>query len=427
MKLRRWLRRFLVLTFGVLLILLLAPEWPAFANDSYRLQTIIGQRYFDFVLWEAQAFAAKGQAILTGDQRYIDEATRKQIVLDYLDDIARAQQLESQITAIYADPEVPDPNEATLALQEQLGSVEARIAQRQVLAEAIVQEQVGAVLADEGFALFGSAFPPVLMHMTELPLVLVTSHRDRIEKVNQISLVPGVDTPARDEMETAVFDDLNLAALIVPIGGAGTFPSMIIETSSINYLADVTAHEWAHHWLTLRPLGLMYPFDPEVRIINETVASIVEREIGPLIIERFYPEFLAPKVSLDTTPANPDTDAPPPFDFRAEMAQTRVRVDELLAEGRVEDAEAYMEARRQHFVANGYRIRKLNQAYFAFYGAYAAEPGGAQGGNPIGPMLRDIRAQSTSLRDFLEAVAPITSFADLEAVHARVTGTEAVQ
>jgi hypothetical protein len=32
-------------------------------------------------------------------------------------------------------------------------------------------------------------------------------------------------------------------------------------------------------------------------------------------------------------------------------------------------------------------------------------------------MLRDIRAHSSSIRDFLERVAPIGSFADLERVH----------
>jgi hypothetical protein len=103
------------------------------------------------------------------------------------------------------------------------------------------------------------------------------------------------------------------------------------------------------------------------------------------------------------------------------MAKTRIKVDELLAEGKIDEAEAYMEERRQFFVEQGYRIRKLNQAYFAFYSAYAAEPGGAQGSNPIGPMLRDIRDQSPSIRAFLDTVSPITSFADLQGIHKQVT------
>ena len=80
-----------------------------------------------------------------------------------------------------------------------------------------------------------------------------------------------------------------------------------------------------------------------------------------------------------------------------------------------------MEERRQFFVQQGYGIRKLNQAYFAFYSAYAAEPGGAQGSNPIGPMLRDIRDQSPSIHAFLNTVSPITSLSDLEEIHEQVT------
>jgi hypothetical protein len=76
-----------------------------------------------------------------------------------------------------------------------------------------------------------------------------------------------------------------------------------------------------------------------------------------------------------------------------------------------------MEERRKLFVANGYHIRKLNQAYFAFYGAYADQPGGATGSDPIGPLLRDIRQHSNSVYQFLDRVGSIGSFADLEQLH----------
>ena len=70
------------------------------------------------------------------------------------------------------------------------------------------------------------------------------------------------------------------------------------------------------------------------------------------------------------------------------MHETRVNVDEMLADGQVAEAENYMEARRQFFWENGYHIRKLNQAYFAFHGAYADQPGGAAGAaDPVGPAV----------------------------------------
>jgi hypothetical protein len=79
----------------------------------------------------------------------------------------------------------------------------------------------------------------------------------------------------------------------------------------------------------------------------------------------------------------------------------------------VEEAEDYMEERRQFLWDNGYRIRKLNQAFFAFYGAYADTPG-EQGNNPIGPALLALRDNSTTLRDFLDRVSPITTLEDLQ-------------
>jgi hypothetical protein len=73
-----------------------------------------------------------------------------------------------------------------------------------------------------------------------------------------------------------------------------------------------------------------------------------------------------------------------------------------------------MEQRRQLFWDNGYPIRKLNQAYFAFYGAYADIPGGAAGEDPVGPAVRQLRAQSDSLGAFLRRIAQMTSFRQLQ-------------
>ncbi|MEZ4715811.1 MAG: hypothetical protein R2851_06945 [Caldilineaceae bacterium] len=62
---------------------------------------------------------------------------------------------------------------------------------------------------------------------------------------------------------------------------------------------------------------------------------------------------------------------PTPFDFRTEMRRTRLMVDRLLADPITRRGRRpYMEQQRQQFVANGYPIRKLNQAYFAFHGSY---------------------------------------------------------
>ena len=135
-------------------------------------------------------------------------------------------------------------------------------------------------------------------------------------------------------------------------------------------------------------------------------------------MQRYYPELVdasSPPLQLASDKsASPHPEGEtPPFDFRAEMHTTRVTADQLLAEGKIKQAEAYMEARRQLFWENGYAIRKLNQAYFAFYGAYADVPGGAAGEDPVGPAVRALREQSASLADFVNRISWMTSFDQL--------------
>jgi len=207
---------------------------------------------------------------------------------------------------------------------------------------------------------------------------------------------------------------------VVPIGGVGVYPTMVMETTDLRWTLDTIAHEWTHNYLNLRPLGLNYGTTPELRTMNETTASIAGGEVGTYVIQKYYPEMLASSQSgslilLDQAflPSN-RFDDPPPFDFRAEMHETRVTADEMLAQGKIDEAEAYMETRRQLFWENGYLLRKLNQAYFAFHGAYADVPGGAAGEDPVGPAVRALREQSDSLEDFINTIAWMTSFEELQ-------------
>jgi hypothetical protein len=101
------------------------------------------------------------------------------------------------------------------------------------------------------------------------------------------------------------------------------------------------------------------------------------------------------------------------------MRETRVNVDDSLSEGKIEQAETYMELRRRFLWDNGYQIRKLNQAYFAFHGAYADQPGGAAGDDPVGEAVRALRAHSESLADFLDRIAWMWSFDQLKSAVAQ--------
>ena len=404
-----------LLIISLVFIIIAAPEWPAFQDERFKIDSILGQRYFDFVVWEAKALLAKGEASLNGSQAYLTADSRNEVVLNYVDLMGQIRQLNAQVNLIYTDPGIDNPGDVARDHQQQVIEKRAQLTELQPVAEAIIQEQIATVLVDEGFDLFNRAWPPVQMRVTPLPNILVVSPREEIRQIYSLSLEPGLTIPDRENIESAVYDSVDLSALVVPIGGIGIYPSMIVETGNINQLMDTISHEWAHHWLTLHPLGIRYAANPALRTINETVASILGREIGARVIEQYYPEFAPPPPQPSAPAPESDPDEPVRFDFNAEMRVTRVRVDELMAAGQVDEAETYMETRRQFFWDNGFRIRKLNQAYFAFYGAYADTPG-KRGSDPIGPALVAIRDESTSLRDFMDKIASITSLEDLQSL-----------
>jgi hypothetical protein len=217
-------------------------------------------------------------------------------------------------------------------------------------------------------------------------------------------------------LEKQVENGLNMSALVVPVGGIGVYPTMVMESTNLSWLAEVISHEWIHNYLTLHPLGILYDANPEMRTINETTASIAGIELGDQLIAQYHPELVPPEVNSndqDTPPDSVDENPEPVFDYRAAMHETRVNADSMLAQGKIEEAEKYMEERRLIFIENGYSIRRLNQAYFAFYGAYADTPGGAAGEDPVGAAVRKLRAQSENLATFIKRISKVTSFEKL--------------
>jgi hypothetical protein len=104
---------------------------------------------------------------------------------------------------------------------------------------------------------------------------------------------------------------------------------------------------------------------------------------------------------------------PPEFDYVKEMRATRVETDRLLAEGKIDEAEQYMEQRRHLFVDHGFTIRRINQAFFAFYGAYVDYPG-ERGEDPVGPAVETLYSQCPSVGAFLRTVSQVGSFPQLQ-------------
>ena len=374
---------------------------------------------FDYGSWIVDALALKFSFGALNFPNYMDEQQQRQLVFQHLAQLQRLDQVRDQITSIYADPAVQNPGTASADYQAEQTALTAQINRQQPLVEAVIQHQISAVVGDLGLTLGGQPVPPLLYHVAPLPMALIVSPRQMIQQTADISVMPDLPLAEITRLEDAVARGLDVSSIIVPVGGIGVYPTMVMRTTDLNWLVEVVAHEWIHNYLTLRPVGALYYSTPEMRTINETTANIAGTEIGKAVIRRFYPEY-APARSLPV-PAEeqypgpqPEQDGPPVFDYRAEMHETRITADALLAEGKVEEAEAYMESRRQVFRDNGYRIRKLNQAYFAFYGSYADQPGGAAGIDPVGAAVRILRAQSLSLSDFLDRMTWVTSFEVLQ-------------
>lgn len=403
----------------LLLLLILVGEAPLPTQDrALRLDILSSGKTFDFVTWEITALARKAAYGLLAPQRFMAEETRSRFVLAYLDKVADAHTLSREITNIYSDPAVADPEQATAARQERLAVLREELTQQSPIAEAILGEQVSQVLADDGFGYCRQIFPPVSGTFTPLPTLLIVSPRARIESIYQNELVAGLNAAQRQTLETKIEAvEPDLSAYVTAIGGLSAYPAMLLESSSIDNIANTMTHEWTHHYLLPAPLGWYYLDADETRTINETTASLMGEWGGQEVVRRFYAPLLnRPKPLPDPlTRETQEQQGPAPFDFRAEMHETRVTVDRMLEEGQIPAAEQYMEHRRRFFVAHGYRLRRLNQAYFAFHGAYASRPGGgAAGRDPLGPAVRRLWALSETPHDFVRQISRVTTLAGVE-------------
>jgi hypothetical protein len=368
---------------------------------------------FDFAGWTLDALGVKWAQFAAGSIDYMPEAGRHDLVESYRQLLREEADWERRLAEILAAPG-STVAEGPAVIRREYEEARRREGRLEPVVEAILQEQTSLILEDLELAPGGAPIPPVAFRFSRLPLALVVSPRQIIRQDANLQISPDLGLEQQIALEAEVERSLGVSSLVVPIGGIGTYPTMVQQTESLGFVAEVVAHEWIHNYLTLRPLGIRYEATAELRTMNETTATLLGKEIGGLLIARFYPE-LAPPPALPVSPALPSEPPPglPAFDFGAEMHTTRVTVDELLAEGNVEGAGLYMEERREFFWLQGYQIRRLNQAYFAFYGAYADEPAGPAGEDPVGAAVRALWQDSASPAEFLKVMAWMDDYTDL--------------
>ncbi len=390
----------------LLLVFLSGSVVPPHRTFDYRMGAMVAGHEFSFARWEVGAITRKLDQALTGPAGSLSEGEKKALVLDYVSLIQQIGQLEWNIQQAYSAEE-KDPSAVALPLRQELANLRQRQAERQGQVEAILEEQITRILVSQDLETLSIVWPPVKFQFEQLPIYLVISPRQEIRVRKGIYLEHGLDLDVREAIEEEIDETFDVSSLTTGVGGLSAYPAMVMEVASLDYIVKVAAHEWTHGYMFFRPLGWHYDASPQMRTINETVASIVGDEIGGLVIARFYPELAPPPVEKDEEQPQPE---PAESEFSREMRRIRLTVDEMLAQGDVEGAEEYMEERRRFLVSQGYYIRKLNQAYFAFHGSYATSPTSV---DPIGEALQRLRRESVSLREFVNTVAVMSSHEEL--------------
>lgn len=392
------------------LTLLLAGSSAITAEEAgwRRLALTVAGYEFDLLPWMVNAWKMKLAASVTQPADDLTQATATTLVRQYLNNVQKIRELEEKINGLLSTRAAQAATE-TAAYQAEIARLRQEQSERRATVEQVIERQVASVLSEEGLAIAGTPLPPVKFAFVEPPRKLVVSPRQRIETIYAQMLEASMSLDQVQAIEERVHQEHNLSAYITGIGGLGAYPTMVIDSASLPWVLSTVAHEWTHNYLTFFPLGFTYGATSDNIIINETVAELVGNELGDRVLRTYYPDLAPP--SAGTMPSEEEMSEPPAFDFGAEMRETRLMVDQLLALGKVEDAERYMEARRLYFVENGYNLRVLNQAYFAFHGSYGTGPASS---SPLGPKLERLRQLTPDVKTFLAAVRSITTAAEVD-------------
>jgi hypothetical protein len=399
----------LIVAICLLLVSFLAGGCTPENDFNSKLGGIMAPYRFNLVGWELEALSYEIDDLFFGDDE--GTVTDSEVVLEYFDIIAQINTAERSIDAVAAGLEMDD----LISLKAQLGTLEEQRWTLEDKAERILEKQIRATLAEigifnplDGLLSLKVGFPPLNFALESPPHLLVVSPRDRISRMREVILVPEITLDEKEDIESAV-DDLGVSSLVLGLGGIATYPSFVSSNAGLVFTINTAIEEWLHQYLFFRPLGFYYGLflagiltDSDLAVMNETTVGITSQEIGAIVFQNYYSQHQGQTIQNEA--------AGQEFNFNKEMRQIRRTVDELLAKGEVEEAEMFMEEKRLFLASNGYIIRKLNQAFFAFFGTYADSPTSV---DPIGDEIRTVREGSSSVVDFLNTMAGMDSRADL--------------
>jgi len=239
---------------GLILACLLGGSCSPALDFDNNLNSIVGQYRFNIVAWEFQVLPHEASQWISDKEESIDDAVN--VVTEYFS--------------------------ATEERKEALEDTVERILEKQIEQTLIEQD------------IFG--FPPVNFKLENPPNLLVISPRDRIESMREMTLRQNLSIEGIKHIEAEV-DKLGVSSLVVELGGIATYPSFVAGNSSLRVVINTATEEWVHQYLAFKPLGFLYLLDLlglsrnyEIVTMNETVASIVSKEIGSIVCAQYYTE-----------------------------------------------------------------------------------------------------------------------------------------
>ena len=393
---------------AILLSLFLITCQDTDSSFEKQYHSLVDPYHFSLFGWEIRTLYNQAKQSVVKVQP--DSSYNSETVLQYFSLIDQLHNLKTNIQFKNKNDDVNDT-------EKRLAKLEDQIATLKPIVEQIIEKQLSLTLAEQGIFnpisnnWLKAILPPVNFVLEDPPYILVISPKNKIERMRETILIQDLSSAQIEELESSL-EKLNVSALVESLGGLGaTYPSFV-EANSLRFTINTATEEWLHQYLAFKPLGFRYilnllglNLDADIPTINETLASLISKELGELVYTKYYPQE---QTNVNTGSSDQATLS---FDFNKEMREIRLTVDNYLALGEIAQAEQFMKDKRLFLESKGYYIRKLNQAYFAFYGSYADSPTSI---NPIGEKLRLLRKNSSSIKDFLEIASDFSSKQDLD-------------
>ena len=393
---------------AILLSLFLITYQDTDSSFEKQYHSLVDPYHFSLFGWEIRTLYNQAKQSVVKVQP--DSSYNSETVLQYFSLIDQLHNLKTNIQLKNKNDDVNDT-------EKRLAKLEDQIATLKPIVEQIIEKQLSLTLAEQGIFnpisnnWLKAILPPVNFVLEDPPYILVISPKNKIERMRETVLIQDLSSAQKEELESSL-EKLNVSALVESLGGLGaTYPSFV-EANSLRFTINTATEEWLHQYLAFKPLGFRYilnllglNLDADIPTINETLASLISKELGELVYTKYYPQE---QTKVNTGSSDQATLS---FDFNKEMREIRLTVDNYLALGEIAQAEQFMKDKRLFLESKGYYIRKLNQAYFAFYGSYADSPTSI---NPIGEKLRLLRKNSSSIKDFLDIASDFSSKQDLD-------------